>query len=274
MKQALKTALMVTPFVATTTLISADAEEIAAIGEEIHESNLTTRKGNTQTFIDSIASQAQAVAAANDLYASVMIAQACLETGYGTSSLSQAPNYNLFGIKGAYNGRYVTMQTWEDDGKGNAYWIDANFRKYPSFKEAFNDNAHVLKTTSFSSGHYYYAGAWKSQTTSYKEATAWLTGRYATDTGYGGKLNAIIETYQLSQYDSPGNETGGGTTENNTNLSTEDKKHTVVSGDTLYAIAKQHHTTVAAIKTWNKLKTDTIYIGQTLLVSAKKNARN
>ena len=35
---------------------------------------------------------------------------------------------------------------------------------------------------------------------SYKDATAALTGVYATDTTYGDKLNSIIEQYQLTIY--------------------------------------------------------------------------
>ncbi len=35
------------------------------------------------------------------------------ESGWGASTLSKAPNYNLFGIKGSYNGQSVYMDTWE-----------------------------------------------------------------------------------------------------------------------------------------------------------------
>ena len=41
-----------------------------------------------------------------------MMAQAIVESGWGASTLSKAPNYNLFGIKG-YNGQSVYMDTWE-----------------------------------------------------------------------------------------------------------------------------------------------------------------
>ncbi|MDV7752802.1 hypothetical protein PSH13_09170 [Enterococcus casseliflavus] len=40
------------------------------------------------------------------------------------------------------------MRTLEDDGTGNLYEIVARFRKYPTLKETFEDNAHVLRTTS------------------------------------------------------------------------------------------------------------------------------
>ncbi len=153
-----------------------------------------------QAFIDSIASTAQSLASANDLYASVMIAQAIVESGWGNSALASAPNYNLFGIKGSYNGQSVTMPTSE---YVNGQWITVNaaFRKYPSYKESLQDNVTVLKTTSFQPGVYYYSGAWKSNTNSYKDATAWLTGRYATAPNYGATLNNVIETYNLTQYD-------------------------------------------------------------------------
>ncbi|WP_185937711.1 glycoside hydrolase family 73 protein [Enterococcus avium] len=154
-----------------------------------------------QAFINQIAPSAKTLASANNLYASVMIAQAIVESGWGSSTLSKAPNYNLFGIKGTYNGQSVTMKTQEWSEKEGWYWIDAKFRKYPSYKESLGDNVTILKTTSFSSGNYYYSGAWKSNTKSYKDATAWLTGRYATAPNYGSTLNSIIQSYNLTQYD-------------------------------------------------------------------------
>ena len=99
-------------------------------------------------------------------------------------------------IKGSYAGQSAVMQTWEDDGAGNAYTINDAFRSYPSYYESLQDYVAVLKQ-----GHF--AGAWKSNTSSYQDATAALTGVYATDTSYYAKLNNIIETYNLTQYDSP-----------------------------------------------------------------------
>ncbi len=59
------------------------------------------RRINTAAFIAEIATYAQPIAQANDLYASVMIAQAVVESGWGSSALSQAPYYNLLGLKEA-----------------------------------------------------------------------------------------------------------------------------------------------------------------------------
>lgn len=163
----------------------------------------TTRTANKQQiFIDKIAPLARSLAQANDLYASVMIAQAIVESGWGGSTLSQYPNHNLFGIKGSYNGQSVTLPTWEYNSKDGWYMIQAKFRKYPTYKESLNDNVTILKKTSFQPGVYYYQGAWKSNTKTYKEATAYLKGRYATAPTYDTTLNQVIETYQLTQYDS------------------------------------------------------------------------
>jgi len=60
-----------------------------------------------------------------------------------------------------------------------------------------------LKASSYSSGAPNYEGTWKSQTSSYTDATSYLTGRYATDPDYGQKLNALIEAYNLTQFDTP-----------------------------------------------------------------------
>ncbi|MGF2055632.1 LysM peptidoglycan-binding domain-containing protein [Vagococcus fluvialis] len=225
-------------------------------------------------FIEDTAYHAQSVAGPNDLYASVMIAQAILESGYGSSSLSSPPNHNLFGIKGAYNGQSVTMQTWEHFN-GQDVIINAQFRKYPSYRESFEDNARVLKTTSFSPGNYFYSGAWKSNTNTYQDATRWLTGRYATDPNYNVKLNNLIVTHNLTQYDTPGsgngnnsnNNNGGNNNNNNNNNANQGKTHTVVSGDTLSGIAGKYGVTVAQLKQWNNLKSDLIHPGQVLKVS-------
>lgn len=152
-----------------------------------------------QAFIQKIAPYAQQAANSRNLYPSVMMAQAILESGWGTSALSQAPNYNLFGIKGSYNGASVDMPTLEWIN-GQYVSVDAYFRKYPSYLESFNDNGDKLRYgVSWDSS--YYSGTWRENTTSYRDATSWLQGRYATDPTYASKLNDIIDTYNLTQYD-------------------------------------------------------------------------
>ena len=210
-------------------------------------------------FIEAIADYAQEVAEENDLYASVMIAQACLETGFGTSGLSASPYYNFFGIKGSYKGKSVTMATLEDSSSG-MYSINAAFRDYPSPKESLEDYADLLKTN-------FYRGAWKSNTDSYRDATRFLTGRYATDRNYYRKLNGIIEAYDLTQYDDA---TGKGKMKRVKKVSTVYYK--VRFGDTINKLAKAHNNTAKQLKEWNDNKLvdiNLIFPGQKLIVDKK-----
>ncbi|MER2180087.1 MAG: LysM peptidoglycan-binding domain-containing protein, partial [Carnobacterium inhibens] len=231
--------------------------------------NATTPAG----FVNAIASYAKQVAAKNDLYASVMIAQAALESGYGSSKLATSPNYNLFGIKGSYNGNTVTMYTSEWSSSTGWIYIPQNFKKYPSYAESLQDNANLIKNGT-SWDHVYYSGAWVSNSSNAFEATAWLQGRYATDPTYASKLNAIINAYNLTQYDTKSS--GGSTTtpESNDNSSTTpstgntgssntgETSYTVKSGDTLTGIGSKYGVSVSNLKSWNNLKSDTIYVNQ------------
>ena len=73
------------------------------------EKNMTSTDETTVAFIAEIGETSRYLAARNDLYASVMIAQAILESDSGQSTLSQKPSYNFFGIKGDYNGQSGRM---------------------------------------------------------------------------------------------------------------------------------------------------------------------
>ncbi|WP_407372010.1 LysM peptidoglycan-binding domain-containing protein [Carnobacterium sp.] len=261
--------------------------QVLALNETASKSTPTATPTNTNNaiadastpagFVNAITSYAKQVAADNNLYASVMIAQAALESGYGTSKLSTSPNYNLFGIKGSYNGNTVTMYTSEWSSSTGWIYIPQNFKKYPSYAESLQDNANLLKRgTSWDNG--YYSGAWASNSNSAYEATAWLQGRYATDPSYASKLNAIIKTYNLTQYDTKSSGETAPTTpstpvsNDNNNVSTPDAGNTsstsykVKSGDTLTAIASKYGVSVSNLKSWNSLKSDMIYVNQTLSI--------
>ncbi|WP_081326593.1 LysM peptidoglycan-binding domain-containing protein [Latilactobacillus curvatus] len=235
---------------------------------------MAVANSSAQNFINSIASSAQQLAGDNDLYASVMIAQASLESGFGSSGLGSAPNYNLFGVKGTYNGSSVYMWTWEDDGHGNMYQIQAAFRKYPSYYQSLQDYVHVLRNTSFGATPYY-QGAFKSHTSSYQQATQYLQGRYATATNYASSLNRLIQQYNLTQYDTSGTNTGnnnGGTTtpttpENGT-------KYTVKAGDSVWGIANRYGISMNDLISWNNIKNNMIHPGQVLIVSSSAAGNN
>ena len=156
-----------------------------------------TENLGTERFIALIGEQARKVAADHDVYASVMIAQAILESGSGSSALSQAPYNNLFGIKGSYQGRSVTMATSEDDGTGSLYGIDASFRAYGSPYESMVDYAELVGESPV------YKAARRDTAATPEDAARALQGTYATDTSYAAKLVGLIETYHLTDYDKP-----------------------------------------------------------------------
>lgn len=153
----------------------------------------------TEKFISLVGESARTIAVENDLYASVMIAQAILESASGNSTLAQAPNNNLFGIKGTYHGNSVQLPTREDDGTGATYTIMSDFRQYETVDESLSDYADLLSN---SMGDFY-AGARKSNSDSFVDACDFLVGRYATDIFYSEKLQDLIETYDLTRFDVP-----------------------------------------------------------------------
>ena len=231
------------------------------------------KKLTNEEFIEVIGEHAKIIAKDNNLYASVMVAQAALESGFGSSGLSSAPNHNLFGIKGSYNGESVTMKT-------NEYFngwvrVDAAFKKYPSYKESLLDNAYLLRNgTSWNSEHY--KGTWIENAASYQDATSWLQGRYATDPSYASKLNNIIARYNLTQFDMVRDVVDTPITtptpkpeqpeQSKPVTPSSTTNYIIKSGDTLTKISRAYKMTVSELKKLNNLTTDRIYVGQTLKV--------
>ena len=264
MNQSFKRSLIVVGTTACVGLYVSPVDQLLSANFSVVEASTAATQ-----FLRNIIPAAQNVARGKDIYTSVMIAQAALESGWGTSALSKAPNHNLFGVKGSYNGQSVNMQTLEDSGGQNYYSIQADFRKYPSYQESLEDYADKI-VNGISGAPLFYSGAWKSKTNSYQDATAYLTGRYATDTAYGSKLNRIIEQFGLTKYDT---ETAVNMAEeiaSNETTTTTGNSYTVVSGDSLYAIARKTGTSIQELLSLNGLNLNSIiHPGQVLALSSK-----
>ena len=264
MNQSLKRSFIVMGTTACVGLYVSPVDQLLSANFSVVEASTAATQ-----FLRNIIPAAQNVARGKDIYTSVMIAQAALESGWGTSALSKAPNHNLFGVKGSYNGQSVNMQTLEDSGGQNYYSIQADFRKYPSYQESLEDYADKI-VNGISGAPLFYSGAWKSKTNSYQDATAYLTGRYATDTAYGSKLNRIIEQFGLTKYDT---ETAVSMAEeivSNETTTTSGNSYTVVSGDSLYAIARKTGTSIQELLSLNGLNLNSIiHPGQVLALSSK-----
>ena len=264
MNQSLKRSLIVVGTTACVGLYVSPVDQLLSANFSVVEASTAATQ-----FLRNIIPAAQNVARGKDIYTSVMIAQAALESGWGTSSLSKAPNHNLFGVKGSYNGQSVNMQTLEDSGGQNYYSIQADFRKYPSYQESLEDYADKI-VNGISGAPLFYSGAWKSKTNSYQDATAYLTGRYATDTAYGSKLNRIIEQFGLTKYDTETAVSMAEEIASKETTTTSGNSYTVVSGDSLYAIARKTGTSIQELLSLNGLNLNSIiHPGQVLALSSK-----
>lgn len=151
----------------------------------------------------------QRVAKAYNLYPSVMLAQAVLESGWGTSSLSYKYN-NYFGIKSSGgSGSSVDMVTWEwiedsthPDG-GYAVTIVGGFRSYQSSEESFRDYAQFLagNTRRYRGGFRDIAKTPYEAIENIHSGMHYGVGGYATDPNYAKKISSVIRTYGLEQLD-------------------------------------------------------------------------
>jgi flagellum-specific peptidoglycan hydrolase FlgJ len=198
-----------------------------------------------------------------DIPASITLAQGILESGNGRSRLASKSN-NHFGIK-CHVGWKGAKVYHDDDEKGEC------FRKYKYVQSSYKDHSEFL------SGRRRYASLFKLRKSDYK---GWAKGLkkagYATDKKYPKKLIKIIEEYKLYEFDKfrekDLKKLKKETNKKHTKTAINSKKSTqefykVKKGDTLYSIARKFNTTVAIIKKVNALTTNSLSIGQQLVVN-------
>lgn len=139
----------------------------------------------------------------NKIYASVCIAQACHESGYGTSAKMVKANA-LFGIKvgksayhfgTAWKGASYNTKTKEYyNGSSTPTVIQDNFRAYSSLEDSTEDYYDMLCTCSR------YKPA-LNQPNPDACIRAIVKGGYATGLAYADHIMKIINDYNLTQYD-------------------------------------------------------------------------
>ncbi len=150
-----------------------------------------------QEFIENVASLviAENEYRKNPLFNSVVIAMACLETGFGKSSLMIKANA-IFGIKAtkAWKGKVYNSKTKECyDGVTNVT-IDACFRAYESFADSISDYFDLICKNSR------YKKAINSSSPE-ECIKAIKDGGYATDPKYVDSILKIIKSNKLEQFD-------------------------------------------------------------------------
>ena len=159
-----------------------------------------------EKFIEKIGALAHADMLNTGVLASITIAQAIIESAWGTSTLATQAR-NLFGMKAALG------TTWKSDWKGATYKkqtgeylngryvtiVDA-FRKYDTIAESVADHSAYLLGSKLPNGNLRYAGL-KGCKDYTKAATIIKKGGYATAPNYVSALVNVIEKYNLARFD-------------------------------------------------------------------------
>ena len=142
-----------------------------------------------QFFIDTYASLAIAEMHGSGIPASITLAQAILESGWGRGSVAEGGN-NYFCIK-CNNGWEGETYEAKDDEPGLSC-----FRKYQNVFESFSDHSHFLTESPR------YRPLFELEKSDFR---GWANGLkecgYATDRAYGSRLIDIIEEHGLWLFD-------------------------------------------------------------------------
>ena len=253
--------------------VVAVATSASASSSSVDLSTLTfSNNASQQAFIESVAEGAIEGWNEYGVLPSITVAQAILESGWGSSTLSTQA-HNLFGIKGSYNGNYVTMSTREVIN-GQSVYVNAAFRAYANNSESVEDHGNFLYSNSRYSN--------LLGDTSYTDVAQKLSqDGYATDPYYSSSLISLVKTYDLTQLDSIAiantpvitNKSDYTQTNNGASTTAMATYYTVQSGDTLSGIAVEYNTTTATLTSLNNLSNpNLIYVGQRLLVKSASTA--
>lgn len=223
----------------------------------------TTSNVDKKAFINEISNEIKPLAEKHDLYASIMIAQAIVESDWGQTDYAQAPYYNLFGLEGQYQGKSAMLDK-KDAETGQTE--KKEMKQYGSYKEAIQDYIEIIKTTSRDGNENYFSGSWRSNANDYKTAAAALEGRFNDDKGYVQKLVSTIQEHDLTSYDAtepvtpPVAQPAAAAPE-------QAKEYTVQSGDTVNSITNQFGIGVQEFTDWNNIDdSGNIYEGQKVVV--------
>jgi len=147
------------------------------------------RPTDANAFVDAITPHAEKAAKELGIPARVLVAQAALETGWGSRQIKNADgsnSHNLFGIKASrgWNGATTDTLTHEYIG-GEKRSERAEFRSYASVGEAFDDYVAFIKDNPR------YADALRNGGSATQYAQGLQKAGYATDPGYAAKIARI-----------------------------------------------------------------------------------
>lgn len=132
---------------------------------------------------------------------SPIIAQACLESAYGTSSLAYK-YHNYFGLKcgSQWKGKSVNLQTKEEYTAGTLTTIRDNFRVYDSMDAGVKGYFDFISTTRYKN--------LKTATTPKQYLELIKADGYATSSTYVNNNMSLVSKYNLTKFDKGKKESG------------------------------------------------------------------
>ena len=149
-------------------------------------------KGMTpEEFVQEIESTVQSVCKEYEIYPSVCIAQACIESEFGKSTIG---DYNIFGRK--YNGKGKKAQNvlTQEEESGTMISIEADFQDYDSLEEAVRDYCVLITEDE----QYKPAMDAVYDFDNYVETLASI---YATNSSYGDLIKTVIIEWEFRNLD-------------------------------------------------------------------------
>jgi flagellum-specific peptidoglycan hydrolase FlgJ len=215
--------------------------------------NLTNRE-KIELYIQKFGPIARKEMQTYGIPASITLAQGILESGMGYGRLATEAN-NHFGIK-CHSGWTGKKIYHDDDRKGEC------FRVYKNPETSYRDHSLFLKNRSR------YTFLFDIRTSHYK---GWAKGLkkagYATDPKYPDKLISLIERFDLTRFDDKKMKSDAVVKKSSKPKSTQ--IHLVSKGDTLYSVSKMYNISLEHLVEVNKIKDQTIYLGQELKIPSK-----
>ncbi|MGK9451358.1 glycoside hydrolase family 73 protein [Acidithiobacillus caldus] len=141
---------------------------------------------NPLSFVRTIWPLVQKAAKQLDVSAKFILAQAALETGWGSSVVGN----NLFGIKATPGAPSVLSPTQEANAHGTLYWTMAAFRDYPDMASCVQHYVDLMKSA--------YPGVVGAGDNVQAFVRGLAAGHYATDPNYAQKLLRIVQSPALA----------------------------------------------------------------------------
>ena len=148
-----------------------------------------------QEFIAQISASAVQSMKSSRIPASFTVAEAALESGWGSSRL-YAEAKNIFGVKAdpSWDGPFIDMPTHEYVN-GRLTQVMARWRKYDTYQACFDEHAKFLHDNER------YGACFERQYTGPEFAIEIARCGYSTDPDYAEKMASIIRQHNLMELD-------------------------------------------------------------------------